>query len=153
MAAVQASRDKGATTAVVAAAAMFVVLVTRTNDQWASWSEHDNMFVRYGSCYGICCCVQCPHASFCALFHSHIMPTLIKLLSQAGVTVTTGVTNLMLGSVLTFVLCFTVRAYTYMHDNSTALIAASDSCTALQPREHELKNWPMMKVNGTCDCF
>lgn len=54
MAAVQASRDKGATTAVVAAAAMFVVLVTRTNDEWANWSEHDNMFVRYGSYYGSC---------------------------------------------------------------------------------------------------
>ena len=47
MAAVQASRDKGVTTAVVAAAAMFVLVVTRTNDQWASWSEEDNMFVRY----------------------------------------------------------------------------------------------------------
>ena len=46
MAAVQASRDKGTTTAVVAAAAMFVLVVTRTNDEWASWSEHDNMFVR-----------------------------------------------------------------------------------------------------------
>ena len=57
MAAVQASRDKGATTAVVAAAAMFVVLVTRTNDEWASWSEHDNMFVRYSSCFSICFCV------------------------------------------------------------------------------------------------
>ncbi len=46
MAAVQASRDKGVTTAAVAAAAMFVLVVTRTNDEWASWSEHDNMFVR-----------------------------------------------------------------------------------------------------------
>ena len=53
-AAVQASREKGATTAVVGAAAMFVVLVTRTNDAWASWSEHDNMFVRCGSCCGSC---------------------------------------------------------------------------------------------------
>ena len=47
MGAVQASRDKGITTAVVAAAAMFVLVVTRANDEWASWSEHDNMFVRY----------------------------------------------------------------------------------------------------------
>lgn len=46
MAAVQVSRDKGTTTAVVAAAAMFVLVVTRSNDEWASWSEHDNMFVR-----------------------------------------------------------------------------------------------------------
>lgn len=45
MAAVQVSRDKGTTTAVVAAAAMFVLVVTRSNDEWASWSEHDNMFV------------------------------------------------------------------------------------------------------------
>lgn len=62
MAAVQASRDKGATTAVVAAAAMFVVLVTRTNDSWASWSEHDNMFVRYSSYQGSCSFfVHCVH--------------------------------------------------------------------------------------------
>ena len=46
MGAVQASRDKGITTAVVAAAAMFVLVVTRANDEWASWSEHGNMFVR-----------------------------------------------------------------------------------------------------------
>ena len=49
MGAVQASRDKGITTAAVAAAAMFVLVVTRSNDEWSSWSEHDNMFVRYAS--------------------------------------------------------------------------------------------------------
>lgn len=48
MAGVQASRDTGISAAAVAAAAMFVLVVTRTNDQWASWSEHDNMFVRHG---------------------------------------------------------------------------------------------------------
>ena len=47
MGAVQVSRDKGVTTAAVAAAAMFVLVVTRSNDEWSSWSEHDNMFVRY----------------------------------------------------------------------------------------------------------
>jgi hypothetical protein len=46
MGAVQVSRDKGITTAAVAAAAMFVLVVTRSNDEWSSWSEHDNMFVR-----------------------------------------------------------------------------------------------------------
>ena len=71
MAAVQASRDKGATTAVVAAAAMFVVLVTRTNDEWASWSEHDNMFVRYAICSCIPCLTPCPG-------HSCIMSSLMK---------------------------------------------------------------------------
>ncbi|KAL0027450.1 hypothetical protein WJX77_001937 [Trebouxia sp. C0004] len=45
MGAVQASRDKGITAAAVAAAAMFVLVVTRSNDEWSSWSEHDNMFV------------------------------------------------------------------------------------------------------------
>lgn len=45
--AVQASKDKGIHAGAVAAAAMFVLVVTRTNDEWASWSEHDNMFVRY----------------------------------------------------------------------------------------------------------
>ncbi|KAL0049978.1 hypothetical protein WJX82_001917 [Trebouxia sp. C0006] len=45
MGAVQVSRDKGVTTAAVAAAAMFVLVVTRSNDEWSSWSEHDNMFV------------------------------------------------------------------------------------------------------------
>ncbi|KAA6421764.1 MAG: formin domain containing, partial [Trebouxia sp. A1-2] len=45
MGAVQVSRDKGITTAAVAAAAMFVLVVTRSNDEWSSWSEHDNMFV------------------------------------------------------------------------------------------------------------
>lgn len=48
MTGVQASRDKGISAAAVAAAAMFVLVVTRTNDQWASWSEQDNMFVRHG---------------------------------------------------------------------------------------------------------
>jgi len=28
---------------------MFVLVVTRSNDEWSSWSEHDNMFVRYAS--------------------------------------------------------------------------------------------------------
>ena len=50
MAAVQASTDKGSdkgtNAAGVAAAAMFVLVVTRTNDEWASWSEGDNTFVR-----------------------------------------------------------------------------------------------------------
>lgn len=46
VAAVQASKDQGITAGAVAAAAMFVLVVTRTNDEWASWSEHDNMFVR-----------------------------------------------------------------------------------------------------------
>ena len=49
MTAVQASRDKGITTAVVAAAAMFVLVVTRSNERWASWSERDNTFVRYNA--------------------------------------------------------------------------------------------------------
>ena len=49
MGAVQVSRDKGITTAAVAAAAMFVLVVTRSHDEWSSWSEHDNMFVRYAS--------------------------------------------------------------------------------------------------------
>lgn len=46
MGAVQVSHDKGITTTAVAAAAMFVLVVTRSNDEWSSWSEHDNMFVR-----------------------------------------------------------------------------------------------------------
>lgn len=44
--AVQATKDKGIQVGSVAAAAMFILVVTRTNDEWASWSEHDNMFVR-----------------------------------------------------------------------------------------------------------
>jgi len=59
--AVQASRDKGITTAAVAAAAMFVLVVTRSNDEWSSWSEHDNMFVRYASAdesAKLACCSQ-----------------------------------------------------------------------------------------------
>lgn len=44
--AVQAATGKGIHAGAVAAAAMFVLVVTRTNDEWASWSEHDNMFVR-----------------------------------------------------------------------------------------------------------
>lgn len=60
MAAVQASRDKGVSTAAVAAAAMFVLVVTRTNDQWASWSEHDNMFVRHVTTLQcLSCCAVC----------------------------------------------------------------------------------------------
>ena len=51
MAAVQASRDRSLPTAAVAAAAMFVLVVTRSNDEWASWSEHDNMFVRCAKHY------------------------------------------------------------------------------------------------------
>lgn len=51
MAAVQASRDRSLPTAAVAAAAMFVLVVTRSNDEWASWSEHDNTFVRCAKHY------------------------------------------------------------------------------------------------------
>lgn len=61
MGAVQVSRDKGITTAAVAAAAMFVLVVTRSNDEWSSWSEHDNMFVRYASTQEsakLACCSQ-----------------------------------------------------------------------------------------------
>ena len=46
MGAVQATKDKGLQVGSVAAAAMYILVVTRTNDEWASWSEHDNMFVR-----------------------------------------------------------------------------------------------------------
>ena len=61
MAAVQESTGKGTDTgtnaAGVAAAAMFVLVVTRTNDEWASWSEEDNTFVRSPSllCYHCLC--------------------------------------------------------------------------------------------------
>lgn len=45
--AVQATKGKGIHAGAVAAAAMFILVVTRTNDDWACWSEHDNMFVRW----------------------------------------------------------------------------------------------------------
>ena len=61
-AAVQGCKDKGINTAAVAAAAMFVLVVTRTNDQWASWSEGDNMFVRHVSSHSrYLCALACCH--------------------------------------------------------------------------------------------
>ncbi len=61
MGAVQVSRDKGITTAAVAAGAMFVLVVTRSNDEWSSWSEHDNMFVRYASAQESAKLAGCSH--------------------------------------------------------------------------------------------
>ncbi len=61
MGAVQVSRDKGITTAAVAAAAMFVLVVTRSNDEWSSWSEHDNMFVRYAGAQESAKLAGCSH--------------------------------------------------------------------------------------------
>ena len=42
-------RRRGDDASAVAAAALYVLEVTRANAQWAAWAERDTAFVRWGS--------------------------------------------------------------------------------------------------------